>query len=307
MRVLTAALVAQAGDEDAVVLREGLTWADWALALAIFAAGLAAGRVVYRLLRQGLTRAGAGEAVATVTARLVGYLVVVAGLVYALVFLEVQIAPVLGALGIGGLALAIAAQGVLGDFIASIVIQTRRPIRRGDQVQVGDMDGTVVDVNFRTVVLRTYDGERVLVPCSTVLADPIVNHTANGMRRTALEVGVAYDTDLRAAQSVILEAVRAVEGVHEQPGPSAWVHTFGDSSIDLSVWFWHEPDVLTMWRVRSGVAIAVKEALDAAGITIPFPQRTHHFFPGQNVVEVRGADGDGGAGAPRGYSSSSEA
>ncbi len=198
----------------------------------------------------------------------------------------------LGALGIGGLAVAFAAQSILENLFASVLLQVRRPFRRGDQIATNDIEGTVEDVNFRTVVLRTYDGEKVLIPSSQVLTAPITNFTAKGTRRTTLDVGVAYDTDLAMAQRVLLAAVASVDGVRPEPAPQAWVEQFGESSIDFALRFWHAPDIATLWRVRSGVAMAVKTALDGAGIEIPFPQRTLGFLPGARM----GLDGDGGSG-----------
>ncbi|MDQ4097935.1 MAG: mechanosensitive ion channel family protein, partial [Actinomycetota bacterium] len=127
------------------------------------------------------------------------------------------------------------------------------------------------------VVLRTYDGERVMVPCAEVLSKPFTNHTVLGRRRTTLEVGIAYDADPSEARKVLLDAIRDVEGVREEPPAEVWVEAFGESSIDLAVRFWHAPDQMTLWRVRSGVGVAVKRALDDAGIAIPFPQRVLHF------------------------------
>jgi small conductance mechanosensitive channel len=142
---------------------------------------------------------------------------------------------------------------------------------------VAGCEGTVDDVNFRTVVLRTFDGERVMVPCAQVLTTPIVNHTTLGRRRTTVGVSVAYDTDLGKALTVLREALRETKGVLERPAPEVWVESFADSGIDLAVRFWHPPDIATLWRTRSEVAVAVKRALDDAGIRIPFPQRVLHF------------------------------
>src|SRR5918911_169522 len=103
--------------------------------------------------------------------------VVAGGVMYSLSVLGVRLGPLVGALGIGGVALAFAAQTILANFLGSIILQLRRPFRRGDQIATAGCEGTVEDVNFRTVVLRTFDGERVLVPCSQVLSNPITNHT----------------------------------------------------------------------------------------------------------------------------------
>ena len=133
--------------------------------------------------------------------------------------------------------------------------------------------GRVVDVNFRTVVLVSMDGERVLIPAAKVLDEPIVNYTARPRRRTTLDVGVDYGADLRTACRVLHDAALGAEGVLAQPSPEVLVTAFGESSIELAVRFWHGPTIAEMWKARSAVAIAAKDALDAAGIDIPFPQR----------------------------------
>ena len=271
-------VLAQAAEELDEALPQGLTSTDWIQAGAVLLAGIVVARLI-RALTARLVGSEDGEfGVAEIVGRMVGYVVFAAALIWSLDSLEVRLAPLLGALGIGGLAIAFAAQSILENFFSSIVLRSRRPFRRGDQITTGDLEGTVQEVNFRTVVLRTYDGERVLVPCADVLSNPIINHTAFGRRRTTLNVGVAYGTDLRKTQHVLLEAVRGVDGVLDAPRvPEAWVERFAESSVDFAVRFWHAPDIATEWRVRSAVAMAVNDALGDAGIEIPFPQRTVWF------------------------------
>lgn len=279
--------VEEAPEEELAEALQGLTAADWITAAVILAAAIALSRLVKAFTARLVERGdGAGRA-ARLVGRSVGGLVVVIGFVYALQVLGVRLAPLLGALGIGGLALAFAAQSILENVFASMLLQSRRPFRLGDQIATNEIEGTVEDVNFRTVVLRTYQGEKVLVPCSLVLNAPITNFTVKGTRRTTLEVGVAYGTDLATAQRVLLEALTSVDGVRSQPLPEAWVEQFGESSIDFALRWWHAPDIATLWRVRSAVAMAVKSALDGAGIEIPFPQRTLGF-----LSVSRDGDGD---------------
>jgi small-conductance mechanosensitive channel len=249
-----------------------LTVWDWALAGGIFAAGLVVGRVVRSLLGRAVRRAdseyGAADAVGRTAALLIG----LGALIYALLALGVRLGPFLGALGIGGVAIALAAQSILANFLASVILQIRRPCRRGEQVTVNGVSGMVEEINFRTVVVRTYDGERVFVPSAKVLNEPIVNHTRLGRRRTSLPVSVSYDADLDKVQQVLLEAVRRAEGVLSEPPADVWVESFADSGVQLVARFWHPPDIASMWRVRSAVAVEMKRALDDAGVEIPFPQ-----------------------------------
>lgn len=259
------------------IVGEPLTARDWIVAGAIALVGMAMAKVLTSVVSRAAGRDEGQTAAAEAVGRAVGLVLAAVSLVYALGVIGVRLGPLVGALGIGGLALAFAGQNILANFLASIILQLRRPFRRGDQISVAGCEGTVDDVNFRTVVLRTFDGERVMVPCAQVLTTPIVNHTTLGRRRTTLSVSVAYDTDLDEALSALRKALRREDGVLDRPDPEVWVESFADSGISLAVRFWHAPDVATLWRTRSDVAVAVKRALDEAGICIPFPQRVLRF------------------------------
>ena len=124
------------------------------------------------------------------------------------------------------------------------------------------------------------------LPNADVLRNPIVNYTRTPVSRTELTVGVAYDTDLEQAREVLLGACRAADEVAEHPPPEAWVHEFAESSINIAVRYWHPADIASRWRVRNAVAVAVKRALDEAGMTIAFPQRTLWFGPGGTRLQV---------------------
>ncbi|MEN3316200.1 MAG: small conductance mechanosensitive channel [Acidimicrobiaceae bacterium] len=274
--VLAAGVAGAAGDAGQAFGRN-LTIADWVAAGVIVVAGIGGGYALRSVLHRALRRGDSERHAADVLARAACWAMVAAGLFWSLSVLGLRLGPLFGALGIGGLAVAFAAQSILANFLASIILQIRRPFRRGDQITTNDCEGVVEEVNFRTVRLRTYAGERVLVPCAEVLAQPITNHTTLGRRRTALEIGVGYDADLEQARQVLLAATEAAEGVLEKPEPEVWVKEFDDSAVTLAVRFWHAPDQATLWRVRSHVAVAVKAALDNAGIAIPFPQRVLSF------------------------------
>lgn len=267
-------MLAQAAvDEEVADALGGLTVGDWIQAAAIVVGALVVATIVRRLAARLVNDDDGSPGIAAFVGRIVATVVAIVGFVYALNALGVRLAPLLGALGIGGLALAFAAQQILANVFASILLQTRRPFRRGDQITTGEVEGTVEDVNLRAVVLRTYDGERVYVPCSQVLDNPIVNHTARGTRRTTLTVGVSYGADLDEVRASLLTAVAQVEDVRDVPAPEVWVEAFGESSIDLAVRYWHPPDIASTWRVRSEVATEVKRTLDRIGVEIPFPQR----------------------------------
>jgi len=288
-----------------------LSLGDWIAAGLILAAGISGGYALRTILSRALRRGDSERHAAEALARAVCWAVVAVGVFWSLSVLGLRLGPLFGALGIGGLAVAFAAQSILANFLASIILQVRRPFRRGDQITTNNCEGVVEEVNFRTVRLRTYAGERVLVPCAEVLAQPITNHTTLGRRRTTLEIGVGYDADLEAVRQLLLVAAEQADGVLDKPIPEVWVKQFDDSAVTLAVRFWHAPDQATLWRVRSQVAVGVKAALDRAGIAIPFPQRVLSFMsqveprsPGEVPAPPRSA-GDDPSGADHGHRSHS--
>lgn len=268
-------LFGQAADTDlaAALEVEGVTGWDWLRAAIVFAAAIMISRLAKWLLRRVLRR-HADEAVADVMSRLAGYTLVVFGLVYALEEVGIAIGPLLGALGIVGIALAFALRDILENFVAGVMLQLRRPFTYGDEVEINDRAGRVEDIDARLVTIVTPDGETLMVPSAVVIKSEVVNYSTQAGRRTDLDVGVAYGTDLSTAREVLLAAVRDVDGVRPRPEPQVLLTGFGESSIDFVVRYWHAPSIAAFWQTRSDVAFAVEAALADAGITIPFPQRT---------------------------------
>ncbi len=246
---------------------------DYVIAAAIFLGSLLVARLVRWAIERAIARTRTDDFLGNLFGRIGAYIVATFGLIYALDWLEVAIGPLLGALGIAGIALAFALQDILENFVAGIILQVRRPFTTGDEIESLGYEGTVTAVDARSVTIRTPDGETVRLPSASVIKDPIINHTTHGLRRTTVDVGVAYGTDLALATSVAAAAAADVDGVLESPAAEALVHSFGESSIDLAVRFWHEPSIAELWRTRNEVAQAVDVAFRSHDIEIPFPQR----------------------------------
>ena len=260
---------------DAIAENVDSTFDWWTIGTAavIFIVSL----VLWRITKTGVEkvlRRRIDPALATLIARLLGYLVLVVGFVYGLDALGVAIVPILGALGIAGIALAFAFQDILENFVAGVLLQLQRPFTYGDQVSINDHEGTVHAIDSRIVTIITPAGETIKVPSATVIKSDINNYTQQGQRRTSLPVGVAYGSDLRTVERVLQDAVDGAEGVQASPKPEVYFTGFGDSSLDFDVRFWHEPSIATFWKTRHAVGLRIERALGDAGITIPFPQRT---------------------------------
>ncbi|MCP5031302.1 MAG: mechanosensitive ion channel [Actinomycetia bacterium] len=273
------AIVAQSElDELADLVHNGhlKAW-DYGRAAIILIVALLVARVARFVVKRGLERRRTDSIVSDLVGRVATYVVVILGFLYALETLGVAIGPLLGALGIAGFALAFALQDVVENFLAGLILQASRPFNASDEIETGDYEGTVNAFDARTITLTTPEGETVRIPSAEVIKQPIVNHTQIGRRRSTVEIGVAYGTDLTMAQRVAIEAVTALDTVHDDPAPEALLFQFGGSSVDIAVRFWHGPTIAEKWQARNDVMAVLDVAFKDNAITIPFPQQTVHF------------------------------
>ena len=272
---------ADSGVDD--LLEQGLTSTDWLQAGGILLGAIAVAITANRIARAIVSRSlGAGFG-AIITARIIGYLIFLVGLVYALNTLGVRVGPLLGALGLSGLVLALALQKVVENFVGALILQTRRPFTVGDTVELGDHTGVVADVDARTVVLRGLDGSMIRLPNMEVLNSAIVNLTRESARRSELQVGVAYDSNLEHATHVLSQAVGRVTRIRNTPKPQVLLRQFGESSIDFSIFYWHTSDVQSELATTHDLMLAVHHALADEGITIAFPQLV--VWPGHDAAD----------------------
>ena len=247
------------------------------LGILILAAGVVFARAAGHATERGIRRAGGDQVVVNLGARLVRLVVVVAAILLALSVAGVPVGAALAGLGIVGLAIAFALQSILENFVAGIILILRKPISHGEQVVVGDHEGTVDDIDLRVTRLVDYDGELIIIPNGEVFRATIVNLTRRGSRRTRVVVGIDYRDDHDAARDVIEAAVAAAPGVIATPAPQARCIALGESSVDFEVRYWTAPDIASVVDAQDAVLRGIKTAIEAAGMTIPWPIRTLAF------------------------------
>lgn len=202
-------------------------------------------------------------------------------------YFNIEVSGLVATLGIGSLAIALAAQAALSDTVSGFVIMVDRPYRIGDRIEIQDLDtwGDVEDIGLRSTRIRTRDNRMVIVPNSVISKSLIVNHSfPDTQYRIENHVGVAYGTDIEKARTVIVEAVKTVEGVLLDHPVEALFLEFGDSSLVFRVRWWLESYIDTR-RMFDKVNTAIYKALNESGIEIPFPQRvvTHKGLPNLQV------------------------
>ena len=178
-------------------------------------------------------------------------------------------------LGAAGLAIGLAFQGSLGNLSAGVMLLIFRPFKVGDVITVAGTTGKVYEISLFTTLLDTPDNRRIIVPNGTIFGSTIENITHHATRRADINVGADYGASLEETRDVLLKAAATVEGGLSDPAPAVVCTGLGDSSVDWQVRIWcNTADTLGVIELGTRV---VKNALDEAGIGIPFPQMDVHL------------------------------
>ena len=191
----------------------------------------------------------------------------------------IDVTALITTLGVGSLAIALAAQEALADAISGFLIMIDRPFRIGDRIEIQELQtwGDVVDIGLRSTHIRTRDNRMVIVPNSTIGKSLVINHSyPDTQYRIQIHVGVAYGSDLEQVRRTLVAAVSKVEGVLADKPVEALFLEFGDFSLIFRVRWWLETYVDTR-QMFDRVNTAMYNALNAAGINIPFPQQDVHI------------------------------
>ncbi len=213
---------------------------------------------------------------------LIHYVIVAVAFLIALGVLGVtltQVTVLAGALGVG---IGFGLQGVVNNFVSGLILLFERPIHVGDAVQVGDLQGWVRRIGIRASVVRTIDGAEIIVPNSQLITSEVTNWTlSDQQRRVHLPVGLSYGSPPRKVIDLLEGVARAHPRVATDPPPQCLFLGYGDSSIDFELRVW--TDYATWVKVRSDLAVAVYDAVYAAGLSFPFPQREVRLLPDKDA------------------------
>ena len=241
------------------------------IALLLFLAGLWLAARVADAARRAMDRARV-EPTLTSFLRNGFYGVLIAVMSVAVLdFAGIPTASLVAAIGVVGIAIGLALQGSLSNLAWGVLLILFRPFRIGDYVDAGGVSGTVDSISLMHTVLVLADNREAVIPNAKVGADTIVNYNRRGTRRAQVQVGIGYGDDIGRALQALRDTLTADARVLAEPAPAVFVAGLGDSAVNLTVWAWaHRSD---WWPLQQDLPRRVKETLDAAGISIPFPQR----------------------------------
>jgi small conductance mechanosensitive channel len=239
-------------------------------------------RLLAAIVRKTFERFQIVGAVSGLSARVVSLATLATGIILALSILELEkvVTSLLAGVGIVGLALGFAFQDLASNFVSGVALSLRHryPFQIGDLIETNGFMGVAEHIYLRNSVIRTLDGNAVVMPNRKIYEDKLINYSADAYRRVELTCGVSYKEDLRKVKALVLEVASAFEKrMPERPVELFWTG-YNDSSIDFQLRFWipfrGQPDFL---EARSEILMRIKECFDQHGITIPFPIRTLDF------------------------------
>ena len=224
-----------------------------------------------RLMRVGQTNRHLDATLFSFLGNIVRYVVIGFAFLFVLNTFGVQTTSFVAVIGAAGLAIGLALQGTLSNIAAGVMIVFFRPVKLGDFVEVNGQMGTVKEINLNFIELASIANVQIIIPNSQVWGNTIVNYSAYDSRRAEWVFGVGYGADLKLAEETIRTTILSDPRSWTEPEPFIQVNNLGDFSVDFLVRVWCSS--ADFFQYQADMKRQVKEALDAAGVEIPFPTR----------------------------------
>lgn len=277
-----------AGEVERLSRRVGQTLPLIVLAIAILAATWALAALVAAAARRLLERRIPSPLLRGVVVRAMSIPVFLLGIYFVLQVagLTRLAVTVLGGTGLAGIIVGFAFRDIAENFLASLLLSVRNPFSMGDLIEVAGETGIVQNLNTRSTVLLTLDGNHVQIPNATVFKSTIKNYSSTPTRRAQYTVGIGYDSSVAQAQSLISEVLRQHPAVLEQPEPLVLVDELGDATVNLRVSYWFNSRTYSPAKANSALLRLTKKTLLDAGIELPDPAREVVFPKGVPLVHT---------------------
>lgn len=244
------------------------------LVLLFYAAGKIRQLLVERVLTRSHLDAGARAAVGAITR----YVVLFVGFVIIMQTVGINLTTLNVLAGAVGIGVGFGLQNVASNFISGLIILFERPIKVGDRIEVNNVDGNVIEVGGRSTVVLTNDNISIIVPNSKFITESVVNWNRAGANvRFRIPVGVAYGSNARQVEKLLLEVARENQDVLREPPPKVWFRGFGDSSLNFELLAWSSSLLHRKGQFISDLNFAIYDKFTEQGIEIPFPQHDLHI------------------------------
>ena len=243
-------------------------------ALVIFIVTLVGSGFIAKSVRKFSARKLTSPELLQLIFRVTRWTLLIIGTIVALDQVNFNVTGFIAGLGVAGFTIGFALQDIAKNFISGLLLLYRQPFVIGDAVKISTFTGIISEINIRDTVLKTYDGELVIIPNQEVFENPIVNYTHTKLRRQSVTIGLGYQEDSDRATEVFLKAIKNVAGVEDTPAPTIYVSDLGNSALILKAYYWADQKDENLFEVQSQVISAINKASKENGITLPYPIQT---------------------------------
>lgn len=245
------------------------------LAIAIFIVGRVISKMLVKLLKTILHKAGMDNILINFVTSIVNSALLLFIIIAALDQLGVDTTSLIAILAAAGLAVGLALQSSLQNFAAGVMLIIFRPFNAGDLVEAGGTSGTVETITIFNTVMRTGDNREIIVPNGAIYSGTITNYSARDTRRIDMVFGIGYGDDIKQAKEIMQGIMASDERILKDPEPLIAVAELADSSVNFNVRPWvNTPDY---WAVKFDLTEKIKLAFDQNSISIPYPQMDLHI------------------------------
>lgn len=214
------------------------------------------------------------------------------GLMISLTIISPNLSPadLIAGLGVSSVAIGFAFKDILQNWLAGILILMRQPFELGDQIVVNGFEGTVERIETRATIIRKYNGERIVVPNSEIYTNSVNVITANELIRSQYDLGLGYDQDRDKAMKILRDTIENIEGVSNEKPVDILPWDQADSWLTIRLRWWSKSDRPTVVKTFSKVILETQNAMDKAGIDLPFPtqveiQNAHDLKEAKQIME----------------------
>ncbi len=236
------------------------------------------GKVKKLLLARVLVHTGIDVGARQAIASLMRYVLMFIGLLIIVQAVGINLTTlnvIAGAVGIG---IGFGLQNIASNFISGLIILFERPIKVGDRIVVGDVEGDVVEIGARSTTVVTNNNIAIIVPNSIFIAEPVINWKYTDAKvRFEIPIGVAYGSHVRLVEKLLLEVAQENPDVLAEPAPDVCFREFGESSLKFILRVWNQNQVHRKLVLFSALNFAIHDKFKQHGIEIPFPQRDLHI------------------------------
>ncbi|MEA3439828.1 MAG: mechanosensitive ion channel [Chloroflexota bacterium] len=240
----------------------------------VFVIGIVLTLIVVNALRRTLERRKVNSEATTVIVRLTWISLIVLTLVVSLQQVGFNLTAFLAGLGILGFTIGFALQDVSKNFVAGVLLLIQQPFNVGETIEVDGFIGKVLEIDLRATRMRTLGGRIVLIPNGDIFTSPIINYSQAEQRRIDIELGVAAESDLGHVRQTVFSAIEGIPGLLEEPAPQVAFHTFGDSTLNCTLYFWIDTSQTNPVNAKDAAVEAVNTTFMREGIELPYPTQT---------------------------------